>query len=192
MGPLKVYLMRILLLLFLLTVPTSASAFPQYKVALLPVINTADLKTTEVADLLQHKVHRKLRFPFYEFVADTEITQALTALPTKNGALLPTQANLALISQQLSADIVVVTEVVRAGVQVHHHFSLWNDETFETSDVLLKCYTYSNTDHQYYVVTAGKYNSAPSYGNSGVLAATAPLVDELVKKIPFATIPSQE
>lgn len=189
MRPINSYLTSVLLLLFIFAVPNSALAFPHYKVALLPTINTADLKATDLADLIQHKIHRKLRFPFYEFLSDIEIANAQTILPLKNGSILPTQPNLMLISQQLAADIVLVPEVVRGGVHVQHHFSFWNDETIETTDVLIKCYVYSTKDNQYYVAKAGKYNSAPLQANSGVLNATDPIIDELLKKLPFETIP---
>ena len=73
----KFYLAPIIFFLLLLVSPPSASAFPIYKVALLPIMNTENITSSEIPDLIQYKLHRKLRFPFYEFIPDTDIVAAL-------------------------------------------------------------------------------------------------------------------
>lgn len=191
MRSIKLYLTLVILFLFVFALPNSASAFPKYKVALLPVINTAQVNNAEVSNLIQYKIHRKLRFPFYEFIPDTEITSAVTILNTKNGYIVPDQNNLSLLSQTLSADIVLVVEIVRARADLQHSFSWWDEdeETIETTDVLLKYYAYSVKDNKYYENKAAKFNSAPLNVNSGLIYAVDMVIDDLLKKIPFKTIP---
>lgn len=191
MSSIKLYINIIMFFLLIFALPHSVSAFPKYKVAVLPIINTENLKTTEVSDLIQHKIQRKLRFPFYEFIPNEEMIAALKTLTIKNGSIIPSQNNLSALSQTLSADIVLVVEISKARIDLQNHFSSWNDfdETIETTDVLLKCYAYSTQDNQYYLMKAAKYNSAPVSTNSGLLHATDPVIDELLKKLPFTTIP---
>ena len=184
------YIITTILFLLIFLLPTSASAFPKYKVALLPIINTENIKTTEISDLIQYKIHRKLRFPFYEFIPNTEITDAMKVLPIKNGSIIPNQSNLAFLSKTLSADIILVVEINKARISLQNPFSLWNDETIETTDVLLTCYAYSTKDNQYSLFKAGQSNSSSLSSNSGLLHATEPIIDELLKKLPFSTIPS--
>lgn len=180
-----------MLFLCIFALPNSASAFPQYKVALLPIINTATINNTEISDLILYKTHRKLRFPFYEFIPNTEITDAVKGLTIKNSYSKPDQNTLSSLSQTLSADMVLVVEIVRARADLRNSFSLWraNDETIETVDVLLKCYAYSVKDNKYYTMKATKFNTAPLNINSGLLHATEETMDELLKKLPFETIP---
>lgn len=180
----------IILFLFVLALPTSVFAFPKYNVALLPIMNTENVTITEIPDLIQYQLHRKLRFPFYEFIPDTEISAAIKTLPSKNGAIIPNQSNLSLLSKTLSADIVLVVEIDKARIRLETTHSLWDDRTIQTTDVLLKCYAYSAADHQYYFIKAAKYNSELLSSTSGLLAATEPVIDELLKKLPFPTIPS--
>lgn len=192
MRSVKLYMSMLILLVLIFSLPHSVSAFSKYKVAVLPIINTENVKTTEISDLIQYKIQRKLRFPFYEFIPDTEIAAALKTLIIRNGTILPDKNNLSFLSQALSADIVLVVEIKRARVDLQNHFSLWDrsDETIETTDVLLKCYAYSAMDNQYYSMKAEKYNSEPVSTNSGLLPAITSVIDELLKKIPFTTIPS--
>lgn len=187
----KLYMSILILFLLVFSLPNSVSAFPKYKVAVLPIINTENLKTTEISDLIQYKIQRKLRFPFYEFIPDTEISDALKTLTVKNGKLIPDKNNLSFLSQALSADIVLVVEITKARIDLQNHFSFWNDfdETIETTDILLKSYAYSAQDNKYYFIKARKYNSAPVSTNSGLRSATDPVIDDLLKKLPFATIP---
>lgn len=190
MHSVKFYLTTIILFLFFLISPTSVSAFPTYKVALLPILNTENITSTEIPDLIQYKLHRKLRFPFYEFIPDDGITRVLQTLPTKNGSIIPSKDNLSFLSQTLSADIVLCVEINKARIHQDHYFSLWDDKTIETTDILLKFYAYSSADNQYYLLKAAKFNSAPLSANSGLLHATTPVIDDLLKKLPFSTIPS--
>lgn len=181
-----------ILFFFLLALPNSAFAFTKYKVALLPIINTANVKDAEVLDLLQYKIHRKLRFPFYEFIPDTEVTSGVKLLTMKKGHLVPDQHNLSFAAQSLSADIVVAVEVVRGQAELRNSFSFSRDdegETIEDIDVLLKTYVYSAKDNQYYIIKAAKFDSAPLSINSGLLHAAGDVMDELLKKFPFETIP---
>ena len=186
----KFYLTTIILFLLILVSPTSASAFPTYKVALLPIMNIENIRATEIPDLIEYKLHRKLRFPFYEFIPDAEIARALQTLPTKSGYIIPNKDNLSLFAQTLSADIVLVVEINKARIRQENSFSFWDDETIETTDVLLKCYAYSSADNQYYLLKAASFDSAALSANSGLLRATTPVIDELLKKLPFSTIPS--
>ena len=180
-----------MLLLFIFALPNSVFAFPKYKVALLPIINTANLKDTEVSDLIEHKIHRKLRFPFYEFIPSSEIDGLLKTVNTQNKLISPDQKTLSFVSQTLSADIVLAVEVVRARADQQYTFSTWdeNDQTIETIDVLLKYYAYSARDNQYYVIKAAKYTSEQLNFNSGLLYAVHTVTDDLLQKSPFKTIP---
>ena len=192
MRSVRLYLTIMILFLVILALPSSASAFPHYKVAVLPTINTADLKNTEISNLIEHKIHRKLRFPFYEIIPNIEIAYAIKALTTKNDSIIPNQITLALLSQTLSADIVLVPEIIRARADLHHFSSVWgnDDETIETTDVFLRCYAYSTKDNKYYIIKAEKYNSTLLNLTSGLLTATSQVIDELLKKLPFETIPT--
>ena len=187
----KLYLTLVMFFLFFFALPNSVFAFPKYKVALLPIINTANLKTTEVSDLITYKIHRKLRFPFYEFIPNSEVNRLLQTVSTQNQLISPDQKTLSFLSQTLSADIVIAVEVVRARADQQYTFSSWdeNDQTIETINVLLKYYAYSAKDNQYYFIKAAKYTSEQLNFNSGLLYAVQTVTDELLQKSPFKTIP---
>lgn len=114
MRSVKLHLILITLFLFILALPNSVSAFPKYRVAILPIIKVEDSKNIELSSLIQYKIHRKLRFPFYQFISDSEVNSAIKTLSNQNGYMIPNQINLSVVSQTLSADIVLVAEIVRA------------------------------------------------------------------------------
>ena len=188
---LKFQLPLLMLFLLVLALPNSVFAFPQYKVALLPTLNTANLNTTEVSKLIEYKIHRKLRFPFYEFIPATESATALKMVTTKHNLPIVDQGSLTLMSESLSADIVLIAEVIRAQSHLQNSFSLWHvsDDTIETIDVQLKLYAYSAKDDKYYIVKAQKYSSAPATANHTLQSTVDEAMDELLKQLPFETIP---
>jgi|GEM_PF-5884969 len=189
---LKFYLLLVIFFLVILTLPNSVSAFPKYKVTLLPIINTANIENTEAMRLIEYKIHRKLRFPFYEFIPDTEIASAISVAATSNTLRFSEQSNLSLIAKPLSADIMLAAEIVKARSDLQHSFFLWNnnDETIENIHVLLIIYAYSVQDNKFYVMKAEKCTTVPLNANSGLLSAIDEVMDELLKKLPFTTIPS--
>lgn len=188
---LKFQLPLLMLFLLVLALPNSVFAFPQYKVALLPTLNTANLNTTEVSKVIEYKIHRKLRFPFYEFIPATESATALKMVTTKHNLPIVDQGSLTLMSESLSADIVLIAEVIQAQSHLQNSFSFWHvsDDTIETIDVQLKLYAYSAKGDKYYMVKAEKYSSAPVTVNHTLQSTIDEAMDELLKQLPFETIP---
>jgi len=155
----------------------------------LPVINTANLKDPQISNLLQHKIHRKLRFPFYEFLPDEEISSALKTSTGATTVMVPNQKNLALLSQTLPADIVLAVEIVEAHDDLQNTFAFRaDDKTIETTEVILRCYAYSAKDNHYFILKAERFNSVELSTTSDLFSAADIVSDELMQKIPFPTI----
>jgi hypothetical protein len=184
----KIFILIVVLQFCTVLYPLPSSAFKTYHVAIVPLINTANCKDTEVLQLIHTKVSDKFKFPFYEIIPTKVVTEALQE--NKTMGKVTDIAKMKELSKNLSADIIVVIELVQAqSTTITPSLLSLNDDTYVDTKVLLKCYTYSAGDDKYLSLKASNSGIEPLSVDTNLYSYTEKAIDQLLAKLPYKRVP---
>lgn len=186
----KIFIILLLLQLYSLAAPLPALCFQTYKVAIIPLINTAECKDNETLQLINSTTAGKFKYPFYEIIATETVTTALKGnTASKN---VTTKATMKELSASLPADIIIAIDLVRAK-SLLATTSLWDfhsrDNTYVDTDVVIQCYTYSAADDNYLAVKVSESGIEPMTIDTSVYKSVERLMDQITSKLPYKRVP---
>jgi phenolic acid decarboxylase len=185
----RIFILIMLLQFYTVLSPLPSFAFKTYHVAIVPLINTANCKDQEVLQLIHTKVSDKFKFPFYEIIPTEAVTTALQKNTTTEK--VTDTAPLKELSKKLSADIIVVVELVQAQSTTITP-SIWslNDDTYVDTNVLLKCYTYSASNDKYLSLKASNSGIEPMTVDTNLYNSVGKAMDQIIAKLPYKRVPN--
>jgi hypothetical protein len=170
---------------------SSATGITALNVAILPPVNTDKYADAKVIGIIQAKIARHFRYPYYEVLAPDKVCNAVSLLGSASEGKQKyyDEEFMRSVSQKLSADIVVVAELAR--VRSYMYTRRLGGDTYEKTEVVLHCYTYSVKDGKYNKVTVRSYNFDTVGVFSGLNTIVPDLTDKMLEKIPYRTIPEE-
>lgn len=181
--------LTILLMNWQMMVP--AQAISPRKVAVLPVINNAGYWYTADFQVIQDTIRGPFKFPYYELVsAEAANDAAKSFLAQHKGAKLSDEQTMTELAGILSADIVVVVEVVRVSLTEFGNF--WDGDYFLKSDIILKCYAFGARDKEYQVMKVTRFRIEPFGVDTNAPAFFKELTEQILVKLPYKRIPIGE
>ena len=188
----KIYLFLILLQLYALLVPIPALAYKTYAVAIIPIVNTAQLKDTEVLHLINTKTRNKFKFPFYEIIPSETVTAAIKETTTDNEPIT-TKDTMKKLSTNLSADIIIAVELVKGKSTIIEpspwSFYYYDRDTYVDTDVRIRCYTYSTVNDNYLSLEASESGKERLSVDTSVYRSAERLMNQLTSKLPYERVP---
>ena len=188
------YLLKNILFLFIFMLSFSVTipclAMTTLNVAVLPAVNTADYKYQDDIKIIEDTIRKPFKYPYYSLLPLDRV-QLTTQFPTAGNHIKLTDSDtMAQIANRLSADLVIAVELKRARMDRVH--SVWLDDTYVDSDVIIKCYAYSTAARKYEVFKAVKYNREPESINTNADTVFKELTEELLTKLPYKRIPIED
>jgi len=186
---LQVNLFKKIVLLFLIlcisTIPLVVHAITPLRVAVLPVINTANYRYLDDVQIIQDTIKKPFKYPYYKLVPAETIDQIFQASLAQEK--LTDEKAMAALAKKLSVDIVVVAELSK--VRINRLYSRWLDDTFIDSDIVLVSYAYSAIDKKYDVIRATKRKRQPESIDTQAPVFFKELTEEILVKLPYKRIP---
>lgn len=158
-------------------IPETCSAFTTRRVVLIGPIDTARYQSEELNKLVSERWKRVFRYPFYEVVAQIQ-----------NPGKLPDKLLLARLAQEQSADLIVSAEFARLRSYTYSR-GLWDDETWQETELRLVATTYLRSNDQYQVFSVSRSQNEPISVDTGPLRLMDDAMDEVLSRIPFKRIP---
>lgn len=182
-------LFKKIVLLFLIlcisTIPLVVHAITPLRVAVLPVINTANYRYLDDVQIIQDTIKKPFKYPYYKLVPAETIDQIFQASLAQEK--LTDEKAMAALAKKLSVDIVVVAELSK--VRINRLYSRWLDDTFIDSDIVLVSYAYSAIDKKYDVIRATKRKRQPESIDTQAPVFFKELTEEILVKLPYKRIP---
>ncbi|MDL2280843.1 hypothetical protein LJC10_03170 [Selenomonadales bacterium OttesenSCG-928-I06] len=183
----------IILFVFAFCLPimvSSICAFQPTSVVILPTYNTDKyFQDEEIISAMEYKLKRHFRYPFYELVTPENINNAMNSLDYNLKEKNPYDREyLKGISEKTCADIVVILHLKKAYSYTYIR-GIRNPEYIQDTYVELYCYIYNDKDNYYNKFHTGKNTTDWPNIHSGLDYVLPELTDELVKKLPYKTIP---
>ena len=179
-----------LFVFFLPIICFSTQAFEPLEVVILPTYNTDKyFKDQETIDKMEYKLKRHFRYPYYELVTPENIKNAILALdPSLKNTNPCDQTFLKNVADKTCADIVVILHIKRA-YSCTYSIGIFNPEDIQETSVELYCYIYSVKDNYYNNFKKVLNKKDFPTVHSGLDEVLPDLTDELIKKLPYKTIP---
>lgn len=177
------------LLIFCLTsFAGPAHALTPLKVAVLPVINTAQYRYAEDVQIVQDLIKKPFKYPYYTLLPADTAAQAAQAVSADNYPRgLADEKAMAGLATALSADIVVVVELSK--VRLKRLYLPWYDETYIDSNIVLTGYAYSAVTGKYDVIKVSKVKWEPESIYTDAAFVFSELTEQILGKLPYKRIP---
>lgn len=175
--------------LFIASTAAAGYAITPRKVAVLPLINTAQYKYLADIQIIQDTIKKPFKYPYYTVIpADISAKISQELVKENKNAKLSDEKFMAAAADKLEADIIVVMELSRARFDRLHTWDF--EETYVVSDVELKCYSYAAATKKYSVLKAGKYDRESESINTNADVIFKDLTEAILEKLPYKRIPT--
>ena len=186
----------IILFVFAFCLPIMVSsiyAFQPTSVVILPTYNTDKyFQDAEIINNMEYKLKRHFRYPYYELVTPENIKSAITSLDPELKDINPCEQNfLKGIADKTCAEIVVILHLKKA-YSYTYLVGIFNPDYIQDTYVELYCYIYNDKDNYYNKFKIVKNTKDYPNVHSGLDYVLPELTDELVKKLPYKTIPGSK
>lgn|GEM_PF-1497678 len=181
----------VFLLLCVLTGGLTAQAMTPLKVAVLPVIKSANYKYIDDIQIIEHKIREPFKYPFYSVIPLKAVDEADKASLADNKVVRQAEEQtMAAIAEKLAADIVIAVELSQADLREFTDF--WHEENYIESAIVLKCYAYSAVDKKAHVIKATRFTTDTNTINTTAAVFFQELIEEILAKVPYKRIPTPE
>lgn len=182
---------KLLFLLLVLCVSLTAlpaAAITPLKVAVLPVINTANYKYIDDVQIIDKMIKKPFKYPYYTLIPLPVVEKAGQEYFVQNkGLKLSDEKAMMELADRLAADIVVTVELSK--FRMDRTTSFWLDDTYVESDIELKCYAYSALSKKYDVIKVKKCDRESESVNTNANVVFTELTEEILTKLPYKRIP---
>ena len=181
-------LVLVLMILCLTAAAAPAYAITPFKVAVLPVMNTAKYRYPEDLDVIQNTLIKPFKYPYYTLLPPAAVNDTVKQFLQENkGRKCSDQQVMAELAGKLSADLVVVAELSQ--LRLDRIYSYNYDDTYIRSDVVLTAYAYSALTKKYDRIKVTKAEiEAESIETNGP-AILQDLTEQILIKLPYKRIP---
>ena len=163
-------------------------AITPLKVAVVPVINTAQYRYQEDVQIVQELIKKPFKYPYYTVLSADTVTQAMQKTNVSHRPLsVADEKALASLAAQLPADIIVAVELSK--VRLNRIYLPWLDDTYIDYDVVLKGYAYSALTGKYNVIKVAKAKREPESLETNAAFIFTELTEQILEKLPYKRIP---
>jgi hypothetical protein len=166
-----------------------AKGITALNVAVLPVVNTDKYSDKKVIRVLEGKIARHFRYPYYETIEPEKVKNAVLTVDAifEGKRKNYDEEFMRGISKNLAADIVVVAELKRVRSYIYTRW--FGGDSYEKTEIVLYCYTYSLKDNKYDKVMVRGFDFDTEGVFSGLNVKVPELTDKMLDKILYKTIP---
>ncbi len=163
-------------------------AITPLKVAVVPVINTAQYRYQEDVQIIQELIKKPFKYPYYTVLPADTVAQAMQKVNASHRPLsVAEEKDLASLAAQLPADIIVAVELSK--VRLNRIYLPWLDDTYMDYDVVLKAYAYSSLTGKYEIIKVAKAKREPESLETNAAFIFTELTEQILEKLPYKRIP---